>query len=63
MVLITGYFTPLERSPDEVGGGKNIDADGGLMPPLAPLYSKHLTGSAETVREQRSSLTGFTIIY
>ncbi|MCG2703521.1 MAG: 4-alpha-glucanotransferase [Candidatus Omnitrophica bacterium] len=41
-------FTPLEKAPDEVGGGRNIDADGGLMPPLA-----------ETVRE-RSSLTGFT---
>ncbi len=43
-------FTPLEKATDKVGGGKNIGADGGLMPP-----------SAETVRE-RSSLTGFTWI-
>ncbi|MCG2703313.1 MAG: prepilin-type N-terminal cleavage/methylation domain-containing protein [Candidatus Omnitrophica bacterium] len=43
-------FTPLEKATDEVGGGKNIDAAGGLMPM-----------SAETVRE-RSSLTGFTLI-
>ncbi|MBU4306076.1 MAG: hypothetical protein KJ893_10740, partial [Candidatus Omnitrophica bacterium] len=43
-------FTPLEKATDEVGGGKNIDVDGGLMPP-----------SAETVRA-RSSLTGFIVI-
>ena len=53
-------FTPLEKvhpvrdlsltgQADEVGGEKNIDTGGGLMPP-----------PAETVRE-RSSLTGFTI--
>jgi len=43
-------FTPLEKATDEVGGGKTIDADSGLMP-----------SSAETVRE-RNSLTGFTLV-
>ncbi|MBU4304170.1 MAG: hypothetical protein KJ893_00865 [Candidatus Omnitrophica bacterium] len=43
-LLVLCAFTPLEKATDEVGGGKNIDAD-------AP--------SAESVRE-RSSLTGFT---
>ena len=28
-------FTPLEKATDKVGGGKNIGADGGLMPPQA----------------------------
>ena len=44
------WFTPLEKATDEVGGGKDIGSDCGLMPL-----------SAETVRE-RSSLTGFTLI-
>ncbi|MFH1577891.1 MAG: acyloxyacyl hydrolase [Candidatus Omnitrophota bacterium] len=41
-------FTPLEKATDKVGGGKDIDTDGGLMPPSAPL--------------ERNFLTGFTII-
>ena len=47
---ISKGFTPLEKATDKAGGGKDIAADGGLMPP-----------SAGTVREQ-SSLTGFTLI-
>ncbi|MBU2574329.1 MAG: trypsin-like serine protease [Elusimicrobia bacterium] len=46
-MLSSPPFTPLEKAADKAGGGKNIDADGGLMSPLA-----------ETVRE--NSLTGFT---
>jgi general secretion pathway protein D len=37
-------FTPLEKATDKVGG-KDIDADGGLMPPSAhPLRENSLTG-------------------
>ena len=39
---------PLQRAAGEAGGGRNIDADGGLM-----------LSSAEIVRKQ-SSLTGVT---
>ncbi|MFA4881119.1 MAG: transposase [Candidatus Doudnabacteria bacterium] len=48
-VRIPERFTPLEKVTDEVGTGKNIDAD--------PVRNKFLDG----VRE-RSSLTGFTDI-
>ncbi|MFH1578244.1 MAG: OstA-like protein [Candidatus Omnitrophota bacterium] len=54
-------FTPLEKATEEVGGGKDLDADGGLMPPSAETVSPVRNKISNGVRE--NSLTGFAIGY